>query len=53
MLQVDRIAPHHRATACRGVADERKAFHLLFATEDRKEGMSVLLEKRTARWKGA
>lgn len=36
-----------------GVADERRAFHLLFATEDRKEGMGAFLEKRAARWKGA
>jgi len=35
-----------------GVADERKAFHLLFATEDRQEGMGAFLEKRPARWKG-
>jgi enoyl-CoA hydratase len=35
-----------------GVADERQAFHLLFATEDRQEGMSAFLEKRPARWKG-
>jgi enoyl-CoA hydratase len=36
-----------------GVADERRAFHLLFATEDRKEGMTAFLEKRPAKWKGA
>lgn len=35
-----------------GVADERKAFHLLFATEDREEGMRAFLEKRAAQWKG-
>jgi len=35
-----------------GVADERKAFRLLFATEDRVEGMNAFLEKRPARWKG-
>jgi enoyl-CoA hydratase len=36
-----------------GVADERKAFRMLFATEDRVEGMNAFLEKRPARWKGA
>jgi len=35
-----------------GVADERRAFHLLFATEDRLEGMRAFQEKRAAQWKG-
>lgn len=35
-----------------GVADERRAFHLLFATEDRLEGMHAFQEKRAAQWKG-
>jgi len=35
-----------------GVADERRAFHLLFATEDRQEGMRAFQEKRAAQWKG-
>ena len=35
-----------------GVADERRAFHHLFATEDRQEGMRAFQEKRAAQWKG-
>jgi enoyl-CoA hydratase len=35
-----------------GLADERRAFTLLFATEDQKEGMSAFVEKRAAQWKG-
>lgn len=35
-----------------GLADERRAFYLLFASEDQKEGMSAFLEKRKASWKG-
>jgi enoyl-CoA hydratase len=31
---------------------ERKAFQLLFATEDRTEGMSAFLEKRKPTFKG-
>lgn len=36
-----------------GIADERRAFCLLFATEDQKEGMSAFIEKRKPKWKGA
>ena len=35
-----------------GLADERRAFNLLFATEDQKEGMAAFIEKRKANWKG-
>ncbi|HSO28071.1 MAG TPA: enoyl-CoA hydratase-related protein [Anaerolineales bacterium] len=35
-----------------GIADERRAFYTLFATEDQKEGMHAFLEKRTAEWQG-
>lgn len=35
-----------------GLADERRSFYLLFATEDQKEGMSAFVEKRRAVWKG-
>lgn len=36
-----------------GLADERRAFYLLFATEDQKEGMAAFIEKRKPEWKGA
>ena len=35
-----------------GLADERRAFYFLFATEDQKEGMQAFVEKRAAKWKG-
>lgn len=35
-----------------GIADERRAFYYLFASEDQKEGMAAFAEKRKAEWKG-
>jgi len=35
-----------------GLQFERRAFHLLFATEDQKEGMTAFVEKRRAQWQG-
>jgi enoyl-CoA hydratase len=35
-----------------GLADERRAFYLLFATEDQKEGMKAFMEKRDPKWTG-
>ncbi len=35
-----------------GLALERKAFQLLFASEDQKEGMRAFLEKRKPNYKG-
>lgn len=35
-----------------GLEYERKAFYLLFASEDMKEGMSAFVEKRKPLWKG-
>jgi enoyl-CoA hydratase len=35
-----------------GLADERRAFYLLFASQDQKEGMKAFVEKRKAVWKG-
>ncbi|OGO65992.1 MAG: enoyl-CoA hydratase [Chloroflexi bacterium RBG_19FT_COMBO_50_10] len=35
-----------------GLADERRAFYLLFASQDQKEGMQAFVEKRKATWKG-
>ncbi len=35
-----------------GMADERRAFYFLFASEDQKEGMRAFVEKRTAEWTG-
>lgn len=35
-----------------GLKDERRAFYLLFASQDQKEGMQAFIEKRKANWKG-
>ena len=35
-----------------GLADERRLFYMLFATEDQKEGMAAFQEKRDPDWKG-
>ena len=35
-----------------GIADERRSFYLLFASQDQKEGMAAYVEKRAPRWKG-
>ena len=35
-----------------GLEAERRAFYLLFATQDQKEGMKAFVEKRKAEWKG-
>lgn len=39
-------------TLAEGVFLERRLFNLLFATEDRKEGMSAFVEKRQGQWQG-
>ncbi len=35
-----------------GLEYERKAFYMLFASEDMKEGMNAFVEKRKPKWKG-
>ncbi len=35
-----------------GLADERRAFYMLFATADQKEGMAAFVEKRKPEWQG-
>ena len=34
-----------------GLRTEKRLFHMTFATEDRKEGMTAFVEKRKANWK--
>ena len=35
-----------------GLADERRAFYFLFASQDKKEGMQAFLDKRDPEWEG-
>ena len=35
-----------------GLAEERRAFYFLFASQDQKEGMQAFVEKRAADWQG-
>jgi len=35
-----------------GLKDERRAFYMLFATDDQKEGMKAFMEKRDPKWVG-
>jgi len=35
-----------------GLADERRAFYFLFASQDQKEGMAAFVEKRKPNWEG-
>jgi enoyl-CoA hydratase len=35
-----------------GLAEERRAFYFLFASQDQKEGMQAFIEKRTPDWQG-
>jgi len=53
-VQVAKEAVNHafETTLSEGVAVERRLFQLLFATEDRTEGMNAFVEKRPANWSG-
>ncbi len=42
----------YASSLAEGVLFERRAFNLLFATEDQKEGMAAFVEKRAPVWKG-
>ena len=42
----------YASSLAEGVLFERRAFNLLFATDDQKEGMAAFVEKRAPVWKG-
>jgi enoyl-CoA hydratase len=48
----DAILKSFDTTVEGGLEYERKAFYLLFASEDMKEGMNAFVEKRKPEWKG-
>jgi enoyl-CoA hydratase len=48
----DAIAAADELPLSAGVAYERRNFHLLFGTEDQREGMTAFLEKRPPGWTG-
>ena len=51
-LAKEAINSAFETTLEQGLANERKNFFLLFATEDQSEGMKAFLEKREAQFKG-
>jgi enoyl-CoA hydratase len=51
-LAKEAINQAFETTLTEGLADERRAFYLLFATEDQHEGMAAFIEKRSPEWKG-
>jgi len=48
----DAIAAADELPLSAGVAYERRNFHLLFGTDDQREGMTAFLEKRPPGWTG-
>ncbi|MDH6265154.1 enoyl-CoA hydratase [Rhizobium sp. SG_E_25_P2] len=48
MLAAEAVDRAEEVSLAEGVLFERRVFHSLFATEDRKEGMAAFLEKRPA-----
>lgn len=52
-LAKDAINKADELALAEGINYERRNFHFLFATEDRKEGMDAFIGKRDPNWKGA
>jgi enoyl-CoA hydratase len=51
-LGKEAINQSFETTLTEGLADERRAFYLLFSTKDQQEGMQAFIEKRKPEWRG-
>ncbi|WP_239804920.1 enoyl-CoA hydratase-related protein [Croceicoccus hydrothermalis] len=52
MVNKEMVDAAFETTLDQGLLFERRAFQILTATEDKKEGMQAFVEKRAAQWKG-
>ena len=51
MMTKEMVNRSYETTLSEGIRFERRLFHSMFATEDKKEGMSAFIEKRKAEFK--
>ncbi|CAG0986849.1 enoyl-CoA hydratase [Anaerolineae bacterium] len=51
-LAKEAINKRYEMTLSEGLNHEARLFHMLFSTEDQKEGMAAFIEKRKPVWKG-
>ena len=51
MMTKEMVNRSYETTLSEGIRFERRLFHSMFATEDKKEGMSAFIEKRKADFK--
>jgi enoyl-CoA hydratase len=51
-LAKEAINKAYEMTLTEGLNHEARLFHMLFSTEDQKEGMTAFVEKRKPEWKG-
>ena len=51
MMTKEMVNRSYETTLSEGIRFERRLFHSMFATEDKKEGMSAFIDKRKAEFK--